>query len=152
MIPNKIIYTDGHDVVVTDSTFRVKKTDYRLDGIIKHGLYVLRPSRLPSIILVLVGLTLLILGFAGLIPSSLVKDVTIGDTLISANAMAIIVGGFLALIGVVAIGFLRNRYAVRISTAEGEKNVVVSPHKEYVAQIVDAISSSGHAWRTQALS
>lgn len=152
MIPNKIIYTDGHDVVVTDSTFRVRKTDYKLDGIIKHGLYVLRPSRLPSIILVLLGLSLLILGFAGLIPSSVVRDVTMGDAVISGNVMAIVVGGFLALIGVIAIGFLRNRYAVRISTAEGEKNVLVSPHKEYVAQIVDAISSSSHAWRTQIVS
>lgn len=145
MIPNKIIYTDGHDVTVTDSTFHVKKTDYRLDGIIKAGLYVLRPSRIPSIILILAGLILMTLGFLGLVPSNVIKDTYIGNTFIQGNTMALIIGGIIALIGVLIIGFLRDRYAVRISTAEGEKNVLVSSHKEYVAQIVDAISA-GHSW------
>lgn len=147
MIPNKIIYTDGHDVTVTDSTFHVRKTDYKLDGIIKHGLYVLRPSRIPSIILILVGLVLMTLGFLGLVPSSVIKDTYIADTFVPGNTMALIIGGIVALIGVLVIGFLRDRYAVRISTAEGEKNVIVSSHKEYIAQIVDAISA-GHSWKT----
>jgi hypothetical protein len=142
MIPDKIIYTDGHDVTVTDSTFHVKKANYNLNGIIKHGLYVLRPSRLPSILLILSGLVLMILGFAELIPADTIKDVHIGNTIVSGNMMALIVGGLLALIGVVTIGMLRNRYALRISTAEGERNVIVSPQKEYIAQIVDAISAS----------
>ena len=35
---------------------------------------------------------------------------------------------------------IRQRYAVRIATAEGEKDVVVSSRKEYIQQIVDALN------------
>ena len=140
--PDKIIYTDGHEVVVTDSTFQVKRANYKLSGIIKHGLYVLRPSRLPSVILVLIGLVIVALGFAQAIPTSIVEDVRIGDTIVHGNTLAMVIGGALAFLGVLTIGLLRDRYAVRISTAEGEKNVIVSKHKEYIAQIVDALSAS----------
>jgi hypothetical protein len=145
MVPDKIIYTDGHEVVVTDSTFHVKKSNYKLNGITKHGLYVQRPNRLPSVILVLIGLVITALGFAEAIPPSIVEDVRIGQTLVHGNTLAMIAGGIIAFIGVLSIGLLRDRYAVRISTAEGEKNVVISKHKEYIAQIVDAISASYNA-------
>ncbi|MEP6738225.1 MAG: DUF6232 family protein [Chryseolinea sp.] len=144
MIPDKIIYTDGHEVVVTDSTIHVKKSNYKLNGIIKHGLYVQRPSRLPSVILVLIGLMVTALGFAEAVPPSILGDVRIGQILVHGNTLAMIVGGTVAFIGVLSIGFLRDRYAVRISTAEGEKNVIVSKHKEYIAQIVDAITASNN--------
>jgi hypothetical protein len=35
---------------------------------------------------------------------------------------------------------LREKYAVRIYTAEGEKNVVVSASREYISQIIDALN------------
>ncbi len=149
MIPDKVIYTDGHEVTVTDSTFHVKKSDYKLDGIIKHGLYVLRPSRLPSVLLVVIGLILVAVGFAALVPTTWVNDVYIGNTLIHGNTIVMAIGGLLALIGVLSIGLLRDRYAVRISTAEGEKNVIVSTHKAYIAQIVDALSASSHSLRSE---
>jgi hypothetical protein len=139
---DKIIYTDGDRVTVTDSTFSVRKQDYKLDGIIKHGLYVMRPSRLPAILLVLIGLILMIVGFGGWIPPDSVKSVVIADTAIDVNAMAMAIGGLIALIGVITVGLLRDRFAVRISTAEGEKNVVVSSRKDYIAQIVDALTLS----------
>ncbi|HTE34762.1 MAG TPA: DUF6232 family protein [Chryseolinea sp.] len=142
MIPDKVIYTDGHQVTVTDSEFHVKNANYKLNGLINHGLYVVRPSPLPTIVLILIGLALIGLGFAKLVPSDMIKDVTIGGTLVSANTMAMAVGGFLALIGVLTIGLLRERYALRISTAEGERNVLVSPKKEYISQIVEAITSA----------
>ena len=37
---------------------------------------------------------------------------------------------------------VRERYAVRIATAEGEKNAVVSEKKEYITQIVDALNEA----------
>lgn len=138
----RVIYTDGDKVTVTDSTFYVRKQDYRLDGIIKHGLYVMRPSRVPAILLVLIGLVLMLAGFAEWIPADTMRDVVIGGTAFGVNTVAMAVGGLLALIGVITIGLLRDRYAVRISTAEGEKNVVVSSRKDYIAQIVDALSMS----------
>ncbi|MGC3948500.1 MAG: DUF6232 family protein [Chryseolinea sp.] len=139
---DKVIYTDGDKVTVTDSIFHVRKQDYKLDGIIKHGLYVMRPSRVPAILLVLIGLVLMAAGFAEWIPANTFREVNIDGTIISANTMALAIGGLIALIGVITIGLLRDRYAVRIATAEGERNVVVSSRKEYIAQIVDALTMS----------
>lgn len=142
---DKVIYTDGDKVTVTDSTFHVRKHDYKLNGIIKHGLYVMRPSRLPAILLVLFGLMLMLIGFAGWVPADIMRDVYIANTAVGVNTMTMAIGGLLALTGVITIGLLRDRYAVRISTAEGEKNVVVSKRKDYIAQIVDALSASHYA-------
>ena len=45
-----------------------------------------------------------------------------------------------ALLGLLILTVERERYAVRIATAEGEKNAVVSEKKEYIAQIVEALN------------
>ena len=142
MIQDKIIYTDGHTVTVTNSMFQVNKTEYKLNGITKHGLYVLKPHRLPGVFLVLVGIVLIVLGLAKQVPPGWMNDVIINNTLIQANTIVIGIGALIAFLGVLLAGLIRERYAVRIATAEGEKNVVISPHKEYIAQIVDAISSA----------
>lgn len=142
MIQDKIIYTDGHTVTVTDSMFQVKKTAYKLNGITKHGLYVLKPHRLPGVFMVLAGIVLIVVGLLKLVPPTWMNDVIVNDTLIKANTIVLGIGAFIAFIGVLLAGLIRERYAVRIATAEGERNVVISPHKEYIAQIVDAISSA----------
>lgn len=142
MIQDKIIYTDGHTVTVTDSMFQVKKTGYQLNGITKHGLYVLKPHRLPGVFMVLVGIVLIVVGLAKLVPPNWMNDVIINNTLVAANTVVLGIGAFIAFLGVLLAGLMRERYAVRIATAEGEKNVVISEHKEYIAQIVDAISSA----------
>ncbi|MBA4053395.1 MAG: hypothetical protein C0490_01660 [Marivirga sp.] len=142
MIHDKIIYTDGHTVTVTDSMFQVNKTEYKLNGITKHGLYVLKPHRLPGVFMVLVGIVLIIIGLAKLVPEGWLNDVIINNTLIQASTVVLVTGALIAFVGVLFVGLIRERYAVRIATAEGEKNVVISPHKEYITQIVDAISSA----------
>jgi hypothetical protein len=38
------------------------------------------------------------------------------------------------------MGLMKDRYAVRIATAAGEKNVLVSRKKEYIEQIVEALN------------
>jgi len=140
MIPDRVLYTDGHDVTITDSTFQVKNTSYSLKGIIKHGLLILKPHRLPGILLLVIGLLLCIVGVLGLISPSSIQDSNINGTYVTANAMAVWIGGALALIGLLITGLIRERYAVRIATAEGEKNAVVSTQKEYVTQIVNALN------------
>lgn len=142
MIQDKIIYTDGHTVTVTDSMFQVNKTEYKLNGITKHGLYILKPQRFPGVLMVVIGFVLIVVGLAKLMPPNWMNDVIINNTLVQANTILLVVGSVIAFIGVLLAGLIRERYAVRISTAEGEKNVVVSRHKEYIAQIVDAISSA----------
>lgn len=136
MIPDKIIYTDGHDVTVTDSTFKVKRAEYNITGITKYGLMILKPSRLPGVLLLLVGLVLLIGGMLNMFSPRM----EMGDQYVNANTMALLVGAGLSLIGVLILGLVRERYAVRIATAEGEKNAIVSRHKAYISQIVDALN------------
>jgi|SRR5688572_28018685 len=142
MIPDRVLYTDGRGITVTDSTFQVNKTEYQIEGIIKHGLLIMRPERLPGMLLLIVGFIVTVVGIVNLIPNTMIADVRINDQVVSANTVAIWAGGALALIGIVILAIVRERYAVRISTAEGEKNAVVSDKKEYISQIVDALNQA----------
>ena len=142
MVPDRVIYTDGHDVTVTDSTLQVNKAEYKLSGIIKHGLFILRPQRLPGILMITIGLIVMFAGLLRVIPSTWINDTIINGSAVSGSTIALIVGAFIAFIGVLLLGLIRQRYSVRIATAEGEKDVVVSSRKEYIQQIVDAINSA----------
>jgi hypothetical protein len=152
MMPDKVIYTDGHEVTVTDSTLQVKNHEYKLDGVTKCGMMVLQPQRAPGIILLLIGLGLLAAGLLQAISPDVMKDVNIAGNLFSANTLAIWVGSALALIGILMLGVVRERYAVRIATAEGERDAVVSDRKEYIHQIVDAINQAVTFVRTNSSS
>jgi hypothetical protein len=142
MVPDKVIYTDGRGITVTDSTFQVNKTSYRINGITKHGLMIIRPERLPGLLLLIVGFLVAIIGIVGLVPPSMIGNVQIGDNLVSANVVAMWTGVGIAVLGLLILAIVRERYAVRISTAEGEKNAVVSNKKEYIAQIVNALDNA----------
>jgi hypothetical protein len=140
MTANEVLYTDGQDVVVTPSTFQVKGTAYTLLGITQHGMAVIRAVRWPGVIMLFLGVGLALLGTAGLISPSLVSDVELNGKFITANKMAVWVGGGLGILGLLLVVLVRQRYAVRIATAEGEKNVVVSNRQEYINQIINALN------------
>jgi hypothetical protein len=142
MIPDKVLYTDGRGITVTDSTFQVNKTSYNIEGITKHGLFVLRPERLPGLLLLIVGFLVAVVGILNLIPSSFIGDTQVNGETVSVNNVAIWAGGSLALIGLIILAVVRERYAVRIATAEGEKDAVVSDKKEYISQIVNALNEA----------
>lgn len=140
MIQDKVLYTDGHDVTITDSMLMVRNMEYRLIGITKHGLHIVKPQRLPGYLLFISGVMLLVCGYFDLWPSTVVSSAKFFGFTLSGSAIMLGIGVFLTLIGILIIGLLRERYAVRIATAEGEKNVVVSSQKEYVNQIVNALN------------
>ena len=142
MVTGKILYTDRHDVTVTDSFFQVKKTSYQLNGITKHDFLILHPDRLPAAIMLVIGFMALTLGALHLIPQNSFPEVTFYSVEITANALSLGLGIVLLLAGSALMGLMKERYAVRIATAEGEKNVVISRSKEYVAQIVDALNKA----------
>ncbi len=150
MAQDKVLYTDGRDVVVTDSAFKVRNTSYRLNGITKFSFWTIRPDRWPAILLLLVGLALAACGYLNIFPSENLGSAASG---IGMNLLALYVGLGMMLIGIIALLVSRERYAVRIGTAEGEKNAVVSTRREYIAQIVDALHSAfdmGHTGRAVA--
>jgi hypothetical protein len=140
MIPDKVIYTDGHDVVVTESTLKVKNTSYRLNGITKLSLWTIRPDVAPGIILLLIGIAGIVAGYMDLLPASM--NWKTETDIYSGNQLAIWIGTALGIIGILILALSRKRYAVRIATAEGEKNAVVSTKREYISQIVDAMNNA----------
>ncbi len=142
MIPDNIIYTDGHDVTITDTKFEVKHTSYKLNGIIKHGMRILKPRKVPGFITLIAGVLLAFLSFFVLIPSSTFATVQIGSSYVNINIALLWIGIGLSIAGLVSLLIFRTRYAVRIDTAEGEKNAIISTKKDYIAQIVDALNEA----------
>jgi hypothetical protein len=140
MTADKVIYTDGRDVTVTDSTLKVKNTSYHLKGITKLSFWTIRPERWPGAFLLLFGITAAVLGFLNLVPTDL--NMVTDEGVIGSNTLALWAGMALAVIGLLILLFSKERYAVRIGTAEGEKNAVVSRKREYIEQIVDAVHSA----------
>ena len=140
MVPDRVIYTDGRDVTVTDSTLKVRNTEYSINGITKLYLWTIRPDRWPGVLLMLIGVVGLLCGYMGLLPSDV--NMKTENGIVSGNMVALWIGIGAFVIGLIALSLTRERYAVRITTAEGEKNAVVSRKREYVAQIVDAVNSA----------
>ena len=145
----KFLYTDGRDVVVTQSTFQTRKALYSLKGITDFGLAVLKPKRIPGLILFLVGVTIAANGYFYFIPTSFFDFFKIPLEYATSN-IQILVGAGIACIGIALMLLLPQRYALRIETAEGKKNAVISKSREYVDQIQTAIrkaKNSGFARR-----
>lgn len=143
MTEDNVIYTNGRGVTITDSIFEVGKMRYRLNGITKFGFSVLKPERLPSLILLVLSILLMIGGFLNTFPNpdGMYQSFNDGGHY-GANLIAIWGGGLLSVIAILLLVVLRERYAVRISTAEGDKDAVVSPRKEYISQVVDALNKA----------
>jgi hypothetical protein len=133
-----ILYTDGHNVTVTNTYFKVKNSLYQLKGITNHGFLIIRPERLPAMLIILLGIALMFFGFSQLIPENL--GIKLFSIQMTTNEAATGFGLALFVVGFLALSFMRVRYAIRIATAEGEKNVIVSRKKEYVTLILDALN------------
>lgn len=143
-MPENVLYTDGHEVTVTDTFFRVKRALYYLNGITKHGLLIIHPYRLGPFLALVLGAMLITTGAMRLISVRTIPNIVLFSEEISANAIALGLGIALFVIGLLVLIFMRDRYAIRIATAEGEKNVLVSPRREYITQVGDALNKAFH--------
>ncbi len=137
---NVLYYTDGHQVTITDSGLKVRKTLYRLNGITRHRLAIIYPARIPFLILIGLGTCVFITGAMNLIPESWNTYVNIFGFSLMVISLFMTGGVLLVLTGIFVMLKLREKYAVHIITAEGEKNVVVSHSREYINQIMDALN------------
>lgn len=135
----KVFYTNGSDVMVTNSALMVKKKQYRLIGIIQHGLRTIKPKRQAGIFISLVGAAIALIGCVQLISTGL-PDFQLSTWVFDSTMTLMLVGSTMILIGLVTFFMLKPKYAVHISTAEGDNDVIVSRHREYVAQIVRALN------------
>jgi len=137
---NILYYTDGHQVTITDSGIKVKKTLYRLNGITRHTLSIIYPPRIPFLLLVGLGTCLFMAGAMNLIPASWNAYVNIFGFSVMVISLFMTSGVLLVLTGIFVMLRLREKYAVHIITPDGEKNVVVSHSREYISQIMDALN------------
>ncbi len=141
-----ILYTDGHDVTVTTAILQVKKNRYRLEGVMNHAFHVLEPNRMPVIVIFILGvmaISLAILNFTPPVDFS----VQVYSYTLSANKIILLGGVALIIISMLISVLLKKRYSVRIATAEGDKDVVISERREYVTLIVEALDQAHESLR-----
>lgn len=142
MNTDKVYYTDGHEVTVTSSTLKVHNKEYLLPGITRHGLSTLKPQRAPGLMLFIIGMLIVVIGVYQLIPPGFVSNVRVMDRWVTVNDWAIAGGALIALSGLLIATLVRTKYAVRIATAEGENDVIVSKHREYIRQIIEGLNKA----------
>lgn len=140
MTTDEIFYTDGQDVVVTLSTLQVKDRFYKLRAIKKHGLAILQPARLPGLIAFIAGVILSLTGLANTFTSNVSFSWFMNGEPVSVSFIAQWGGVLLAMLGLFLTIALRERYAVRIDTSEGEQFAVVSTKREQIMEIVSALN------------
>lgn len=134
----KVLYTDGHDVTVTGSVLQVRKKWYNLNEITSHGLSIIQPARLPSFLMFGMGILLSLAGGTNIIDTSRMIVSNGNDP----NRLVLLIGVCCLVFGVVLALSIGERYSVRITTAEGEKDVVISRKKEYITEIVHALNNA----------
>ncbi|MFZ5973341.1 MAG: DUF6232 family protein [Bacteroidota bacterium] len=147
MTTGKVLYTDGHQVTITDSVFQVKGNRYRLDGIIRHTCLVLPPRRVPVLITIALGVVFMALGVFNSVPPQLISHLELGNLVVSARGLSLVFGAATLMAGIAFLIASKEKYSVHILTAEGEKAVVVSKQKEYIEMIGDALARALEKWR-----
>lgn len=140
METDEIFYTDGQDIVVTLSTLQVGDRFYSLKNIKKHSMAILQPARLPGVILFIAGVALALCGMANAFPVSWASNTGLFAAGTDTNAIAQWTGTAMTVTGLLLTIMLRERYAVRIATEEGEQDAVVSTRPEYIREILDALN------------
>ena len=143
MTQDGVIYTDGHDVKVTPSQFIIGKNEYLLQGITSIRFFTIRGNKLPGIFLMLFGIVGILAGWRQVF-SGTINAAQVGTAAITYNQIAIYGGAILFVLGVLLFALVRDKYAVRITTAEGEKDAVVSTKKDYINQIVSALREAAN--------
>jgi hypothetical protein len=141
MTTERVLYTDGHDVTVTDSEIRVRKQFYRLDGITRHGLAIIKPNLIPGILIVALGVIIALVGFTDFVRDSGISLELFSFTL-GAKAVIVLSGLLVIAFGFIVMSAMREKYAVHIVTAEGERDVLVSKRREYIYIVVEALNKA----------
>ena len=142
MTQETVIYTDGHGIKVTPYQFIVGNTRYLLNGITSVRLYTIRANLVLPITLILLGLAVIVAGLLHLFSDGVISSQQLGAVALTPNNMAVLIGGIILLCGIIAGMLTHDKYAVRITTAEGEKDAVGSPKKDYASQIFTALNEA----------
>ena len=124
MATDTIFYTDGHAVVVTDKSFKVNRREFKLPGITRHALAQIKPYRAPGVITLIVGVSLFLIGLLEFefLPSISAVKVQVLDVFVGIDIISMAAGIVVLFVGFLLIIAAKPKFAVRISTAEGDLN------------------------------
>ena len=134
---NGVIYTDGREVTVTPLQFIIGRSEYLLKGITRIRFLTLKANKATSILLIILGMVMTLVGAMQLITPELIHF-NYADV-ITPNTIAFYGGIVLMIAGIIWLITIHDKFAVRITTAEGDKDAVVSKNRDYVQQIISAL-------------
>ena len=142
MIADKIFYADAHEhIIVTDSTFIVKDKEYNIPSIRDHIIREVKPVPFIGVVMAIGGAVVALAGMFRVISFSFIPSLDIMGRTIDSYWWAILIGTLSLFAGMLLILIVKPKYALHISTAEGgEDDVIVSPKREYIRQIIDALN------------
>lgn len=141
MIADKIFYADPQQhVIVTDSAFIVKNKEYSIPGIRNHVMKEVKPIPFHGLTFIAIGVFIALSGMFHSISFDFIPPVIVGNWTIGSYVWPIMFGTILFFWGLFMVATVKAQYALHISTAEGENDVIVSPQQEYVRQIIDALN------------
>lgn len=142
MIADKIFYADAHEhIIVTESTFIVKDKEYNLPSIRDHIIREVKPVPFAGLVMVIGGAGIALAGMFRLISFNFIPSLNVMGRTIDSYWWATLIGTLLLFTGMLLILIVKPKYALHISTAEGaEDDVIVSPKREYIRQIIDALN------------
>lgn len=135
-----LYFTDGRDVTITNSNFQVKNVNYPLEAIFSHRVSIVLPHRAPFTVLIVAGALVFLCGAFDFLPPNTNPSISFFGVPIIANAMVMVLGIAVMLLGMFVMFRLRDTYVVKVSTSTGEKTALVSHKREYVNQITDALN------------
>ena len=123
MSQEQVFYSDGAGVRVSSSRLIVEATTYALSGITSVSAVRLKAKRGPAIWTTIIGLLLAVIGF-------------------TTTAALGIVGIVILAIGVLWFFLIKDNFVVRIHTAGGETDAVISTDESYIQKIIAALNDA----------
>ena len=133
-----IIYSHKN-ITVTTSAFIVDSARYLIDGIESVRMHFVRHYKYPPYTILLIGLAGIIAGVAGLFSQIQLEELYIGDLLITANRLSVIIGFVLGGLGLAWLAILHNEYVAVITTTDGYKIPISSTRRNHITQVVAAL-------------
>lgn len=116
-------YQSG-DITITSARAVIGDQTYSMSNITSVSMLAIQPNRTGGIILALLGLLFAAVGWA------------------SGGGLFLWLGVLGLAIGIIIIASLRTKYAVCIGSSSGESNALISPDKEHIHPIVEAINKA----------
>lgn len=117
-IQNETIFYNGNSVTVTQSRFVTESKTYAMRNISSVHLFEIVKNKAKAIVLIIFALLFLF------------------------SKEFFWIGLILIALGIIWFIFIKNEYAVRISTNAGEVNSIISQNKEYIREIVNALNEA----------